>query len=105
LVTSKDFRTWTGTVAAAAALNELERGAPPSNANIVRAVECVAERLGNTPAVCRKCYIHPIIFDSYKNGSLAKILQQKPKHESSRSSHRLRPDETIVFRLLRPGKK
>jgi DNA topoisomerase-1 len=70
--TSKDFRTWAGTVLAAEALCEVgacesERQAKK---NIVQAVEIVAGKLGNTKAVCRKCYIHPAVFDAYSDGSL-----------------------------------
>jgi DNA topoisomerase-1 len=70
--TAKDFRTWAGTVLAAQALAE----APPftsqtqAKKNVVKAIESVAERLRNTVAVCRKCYIHPIVIESYLNGSL-----------------------------------
>ena len=70
--TAKDFRTWAGTVLAAQALAET----PPFSSqiqakkNVVKAVESVAERLRNTVAVCRKCYIHPVVIELYLNGSL-----------------------------------
>ena len=72
--TSKDFRTWAGTVHAAALL---QAGGPSSSEteakrNILRAVEAVAHRLGNTKAISRKCYIHPAIFESYQDGALLK---------------------------------
>ena len=72
--TSKDFRTWAGTVLAAELLRACEPCTSETDAkrNIVRAVESVAHRLGNTKAVSRKCYIHPAIFDSYLDGSLLK---------------------------------
>lgn len=65
--TAKDFRTWVGTVLAVRALRDLT---PPSSKteagkHIVSAVKTVAERLGNTAAVCRKCYIHPAVLDTY----------------------------------------
>src|SRR5206468_136708 len=65
--TAKDFRTWTGTVMAALALQEFEpfRSQRQAKKNVVRAIEEVAERLGNTPAVCRKCYVHPDVIDAY----------------------------------------
>ena len=65
--TAKDFRTWAGTVLAALALQEFEAFDSQTQAkkNIVRAIESVAERLGNTPSVCRKCYVHPMVLDSY----------------------------------------
>ena len=68
--TAKDFRTWAGTVTVAAALS----GLPPFDSraeakkNIVQAIESVAKRLGNTPAVCRKSYVHPAVLEAYVNG-------------------------------------
>jgi DNA topoisomerase-1 len=68
--TSKDFRTWAGTVLAAHELAAAERPQSAAHAkrNIVRAVACVAAQLGNTKAVCRKSYIHPAIFDAHLTG-------------------------------------
>jgi len=68
--TAKDFRTWAGTVLAALALREFEAFDSKTQAkkNVVRAIESVAERLGNTPTVCRKCYIHPAVLDAYQQG-------------------------------------
>ena len=70
--TSKDFRTWAGTVLAAQALHALE---PPAGKHkVAQAIEGVARQLGNTKAVCRKCYIHPAVIDSYLDGSLAQSM-------------------------------
>jgi DNA topoisomerase I len=79
--TSKDFRTWAGTVLAAQMLRELDAFDTESQAkkNIVRAVEAVAKRLGNTKAVCRKCYIHPAIVDAYLDGSMLKTIAQRAR--------------------------
>jgi DNA topoisomerase-1 len=68
--TAKDFRTWAGTVLAAQALARLSRFKSQTEAkrNVVQAIACVAERLGNTKAVCRKAYIHPAIFAAYMDG-------------------------------------
>jgi DNA topoisomerase I len=68
--TAKDFRTWAGTVLAARALAALatSRSTKEAKRRIVRAVECVAKQLGNTTAVCRKCYIHPAILEAYMEG-------------------------------------
>jgi DNA topoisomerase-1 len=68
--TAKDFRTWAGTVLAARQLAEAAKFSSNAEAkrNIVRAVEAVAQRLGNTRSVCRKSYIHPAIFDAYLRG-------------------------------------
>jgi DNA topoisomerase-1 len=70
--TAKDFRTWAGTVLAALALREAAGFSSETEArrNIVRAIESVAERLGNTPAVCRKCYVHPGVLDAYLGGTV-----------------------------------
>jgi DNA topoisomerase-1 len=70
--TSKDFRTWAGTVLAAQALHALEP--PAGKQKLAQAIEAVARQLGNTKAVCRKCYIHPAVIDSYLDGSLAQSM-------------------------------
>jgi DNA topoisomerase-1 len=77
--TAKDFRTWAGTVLAAAALAELSSFASQSQAkrNVVQAVESVAKRLGNTKAVCRKCYIHPAILQSYMDGGTIETVKAR----------------------------
>lgn len=78
-ITAKDFRTWAGTNLAALALRELQEfdSAAKRKKNVVRAVEAVAKLLGNTPAICRKCYIHPAIFEGYLDGSLLDGLKQR----------------------------
>jgi DNA topoisomerase-1 len=78
-VTAKDFRTWTATNLAALALRELENYDSQAKAkkNVVQAVESVAKLLGNTPAICRKCYIHPAIFEGYLDGSLLEGLKTR----------------------------
>jgi DNA topoisomerase I len=76
---AKDFRTWAGTVLAAIALQQFARFDTKAQAkkNLVTAIERVAQRLGNTPAVCRKCYIHPAILDGYLSGSTARVMLKK----------------------------
>jgi DNA topoisomerase-1 len=100
--TAKDFRTWAGTVLAAAALKEFERFDSKAQAkkNIVRAVERVAEKLGNTKAVCRKCYIHPEILSAYMEHDLVENLSKRAD-EMARSPGRLHPEEAAVLALLR----
>jgi DNA topoisomerase-1 len=68
-VTAKDFRTWAGTVDAALAFHRLE--GPPLKKHVREVVTQVAERLGNTAAICRKCYIHPDIIEAYEAGELS----------------------------------
>lgn len=99
--TSKDFRTWAGTVLAAQLLKDFEAVDSDAHAkkNIVRAVESVAKRLGNTKAVCRKCYIHPAIFDAYLDGSMLKTVAQRARR-AARSAHALSEGEAAVLGLL-----
>jgi DNA topoisomerase I len=68
-VTAKDFRTWAATNLAALALCALNEE-KPTQKGILKAIKQVAEQLGNTPAVCRKCYIHPAVFEGYLGGAL-----------------------------------
>jgi DNA topoisomerase-1 len=77
--TAKDFRTWAGTVLAAKALAGIAAASSIAAAkrNVVRAVETVAKRLGNTRAVCRKCYIHPAILDAYMDGATIDTLKAR----------------------------
>jgi DNA topoisomerase-1 len=99
--TSKDFRTWAGTVLAAQTLQEFEKCESDSQAkrNIVQAVESVATRLGNTKAVCRKCYIHPAILDAYMDGSMVKTLADRARRESRKSGD-LTHSEAAVLAFL-----
>jgi len=100
--TAKDFRTWAGTVLAAIALRELKEFDSRAQAkkNIVRAVESVASKLGNTTAVCRKCYIHPAILDSYMDGALAKTLHRQAAKKLGKEIQSLKPEEAMVLTLL-----
>jgi DNA topoisomerase-1 len=74
---AKDFRTWAGTVAAAQALlgQEPPRTATEAKKVLAATAKTVAARLGNTPAVSRKAYIHPAVFEAYTDGTLARELQ------------------------------
>ena len=100
-LTSKDFRTWAGTVLAAQLLRDFEAFASNAQAkkNIVQAVEMVAKRLGNTKAVCRKCYIHPAIFDAYLDGSMVETMAQRAR-KIARAVDRLTVAEAAVVGLL-----
>ncbi len=68
-ISAKDFRTWAGTVEAALAFHALP-DKTPTKSNVRSVIGEVAERLGNTIAVCRKCYIHPAIFERFERGRL-----------------------------------
>ncbi|MDE1169755.1 MAG: DNA topoisomerase IB [Verrucomicrobium sp.] len=100
--TAKDFRTWIGTVLAAVALRELEEVTSASQArkNIAAVVQSVSKVLGNTPAVCRKCYIHPEIFDAYVEGATLQAVSRRIGEDLGRSLGRLRPVEAAVLALL-----
>jgi DNA topoisomerase-1 len=100
--TAKDFRTWAGTVLAAMALQEFEEfdSEAKRKKNLVAAIEKVARELGNTKAVCRKCYIHPAIIDSYLDGSMLKTLQSRTEQRMKRLGQ-LKPEEAAVIALLR----
>jgi DNA topoisomerase-1 len=99
--TAKDFRTWAGSVLASLALREFEAFESETQAkkNIVQAIKRVAEKLGNTPAVCRKCYVHPAVLECYSNGELLKTLAAAGK-KSSASAHALRQEEVELMFLL-----
>jgi DNA topoisomerase I len=81
--TAKDFRTWAGTVLAARALRDLGPATTPTEvkANLVRAVDAVAARLGNTRAVCRASYIHPAILHGYETGMLCQFTDDETTPE------------------------
>jgi DNA topoisomerase I len=101
-VTAKDFRTWAGTVLAAMALGEFEPAEAESAAkrNIRKAIETVAARLGNTPAICRKCYVHPEVLAAYLDGKLAGLLQTAPDKALKRAFAALPAEEAATLLLL-----
>jgi DNA topoisomerase I len=100
--TAKDFRTWAGTVLACMALQEFEEVTSETEAkrNVVEAVKRVAERLGNTPAVCRSSYIHPEILDAYLDGSMLESLRQAAARELEDAGHELDAEEAAALGLL-----
>ena len=100
--TAKDFRTWAGTALAAQALKEFEDfdSQAAAKRNITRAIERVAGRLGNTQAVCRKCYIHPAVIDAYLDRSLAATIKQRAVGELRGRLAQLSGEEAAVLALL-----
>ena len=102
-ITAKDFRTWAGTVLAAMALNELESfdSAAQAKRNLRAAIEKVSARLGNTPTICRKCYVHPEVLNSYMDGNLVLELKSKAESELRSGMESLKPEEAAVLALLR----
>ena len=101
-VTAKDFRTWAGTVLAAMALREFEPAEAEAAAkrNVRRAIEKVAARLGNTPAICRKCYVHPEMLAAYLDGKLAGLLEKAPDKALKRAFAALPAEEAATLLLL-----
>lgn len=100
--TAKDFRTWAGTVLAAIALRAFEAFDSEAGAkrNVRSAIEDVAQRLGNTPTICRKCYVHPEILDCYLEGGLLKQMRGAVESELTDDPSRLRAEEAAVLGLL-----
>ncbi|HYP25500.1 MAG TPA: DNA topoisomerase IB [Blastocatellia bacterium] len=95
---AKDFRTWGGTLLAAVKL--AEEGAPEdekqAKSRIIRTIKFVAEHLGNTPTVCRSCYIHPGVLGLYMSG--VTLEQYRPRRE--RYIRRLQPDYNVEEEAL-----
>jgi DNA topoisomerase-1 len=94
-VTAKDFRTWAGTVLAASALNGLD--GPPLKKHTRDIIAHVAEQLGNTATICRKCYVHPDILTAYEAGELRLNVRQSDEGHATG----LDPVERAVLRFLR----
>lgn len=104
--TAKDFRTWAGTVLACEMLREFEKFASQTEAkrNVVQAIKQVAAKLGNTPSVCRKCYVHPAVLDHYMSGAMLEGVKRKvveaSDSDTSASSAALRREEVALLKLL-----
>src|SRR5438128_4411850 len=99
--TTKDFRTWAGTVLAAIALNAQEKFETTKQAktNVKTAISAVARILGNTPAICRKCYVHPAVLETFLGGNSIEGLKQKTE-EALEQDVDLRPGEAAVLKFL-----
>jgi DNA topoisomerase I len=100
---AKDFRTWAGTVLAALALSEFKKYDSQIEAkrNVVAAIEKVAKQLGNTPAICRKSYVHPEILNAYMSGDLVKMIDAKIARKFKQQYAHLTADEIMVLAFLR----
>lgn len=101
-ITAKDFRTWAGTLLAALALKEVETfdSAAQAKRNLRAAIERVSARLGNTPTICRKCYIHPEVMNSYLDGSLVAAIQAEVETTLRDDLAGLEPEEAAVLAML-----
>lgn len=100
--TAKDFRTWAGTVLAAMALKELAaEGETATKKHVIQAIEKVAKQLGNTPSICRKCYIHPEIINAYLDGELIDTIQQEIDEKLKTNHAHLSEEEIKVLQFLK----
>ena len=100
--TAKDFRTWAGSVRAAAVLRREDppNGKAAGRKNVARAIKAVSEELGNTPAVSRSAYVHPEIIDAYLEGDLVRPATSKGRGAST-ELQALRAREAELVTLLR----
>ena len=100
--TAKDFRTWSGTVNAFLALNELGMAETETvrKKMIVSALDKVACLLGNTRSVCKKYYVHPLILQLYETQSLKKYLKQLDNIEKNDNKTGLTHEEEVILTLL-----
>ncbi len=99
---AKDFRTLAGTVLTAVGLNAQEKFENNKQAkkNVTTAIKAVAEILGNTPAICRKCYVHPAIFESYLSRQSIDGLKQRTEEALENEDVDLRSSEAAVLKFL-----
>jgi DNA topoisomerase-1 len=99
--TAKDFRTWAGTVLTAMVLSAQEKFASKKEAttNIKNAIAAAAKLLGNTPTICRKCYVHPAVLESYLSGHLIEGLGSKI--DEAEEGHDFGGAEKTVLNFLR----
>jgi DNA topoisomerase I len=104
--TSKDCRTWAGTVLAVQALQGCGSGESVTHAKkaVVQAIKTVAAQLGNTPAICRKCYVHPAVIEAYLGGSLLYMLRALAEQNTTPALNGLSPEERRVLTFLRQAR-
>jgi len=102
-VTAKDFRTWAGTVLTYRALRALQPGASDREArkNVVEAIRQTSERLGNTPPVARKSYVHPAVLQAYLDGGIAEALVEAAEEQAAPPAEPSADEEAGVVDLLR----
>jgi DNA topoisomerase I len=102
-ITAKDFRTWAGTQLAAEALREFEGVGSEAERKraVVRAVEKVAKHLGNTPTICRRCYIHPAVLEGYLDGTMLQALAENTRMYLAENIEGMSAEEAAVTAFLR----
>jgi DNA topoisomerase-1 len=101
--TAKDFRTWAGTVLTAVALKAQEQfeNQKQAKSNINTAIKAVSKILGNTPAICRKCYVHPAVLESYLDQKSIEGLKQMTEDALDKEDVDLRSSEAAVLKFLK----
>jgi DNA topoisomerase-1 len=99
---AKDFRTWGGSLLAAVRLAEMGRAEDEKQIkrNVVRAIKSVAEHLGNTPTVCRSCYVHPGVIERYGEGLTLEEFRPKRFRYVRRLQPEYEPEELALLKLL-----
>lgn len=107
--TSKDIRTWGGTVRAATILADLgpAKNRREAEKNVVLACKLVSSELGNTPAVCRSAYIHPSVLERYLKGeTIAPVMRKEPRPVELEAPAAYYPEEAALMRFLevQPGR-
>ncbi|MDR6515813.1 DNA topoisomerase IB [Chryseobacterium camelliae] len=104
--TAKDFRTWSGTVNALIAFKEI--GYAETNAEykkkVKEALDIVASHLGNTVAVCKKYYVHPLVINLYENNTIKKYLDELEVIEKNDGKADLTQEEKLVLKILETEK-
>jgi DNA topoisomerase-1 len=100
---AKDFRTWGGSLLAAIRLAEAGQTDSERQAkrNVVQVVKQVAEHLGNTPSVCRSCYIHPAVLERYSEGVTLETFRPRRTRRIQRLQPEYEPEELALLKLLR----
>lgn len=98
--TAKDFRTWLGTMHTTMALWTLERFDNETQAkrNVMLAIEAASKKLGNTPTICKKCYVHPLVIESYMAGAMFDLLEAQKNSDYEEDALNL--VETYIIQLL-----
>lgn len=100
---AKDFRTWGGTLMTAVELADIGPAEDEKAAkrNLVKALKKVAERLGNTPSVCRSCYVHPAVLDAYLAGRTLEEFRPRRERLIRRQQPEYEPEEVALLKMLR----
>lgn len=100
--TAKDFRTWAGSVLACDLLRGMAvfENQTQAKKNIVAAIKAVATKLGNTPAICKKCYVHPAVLEAYLGGISVEEAKAEIEDEIGEHANSLRKEERALLRLL-----